>query len=116
MSETASPERDRLIRTVRSLLADRTDVVEKGVVGGGHGFMVSGNLCCSVTARGLTVRVGATAKSELVRREHVTPLVFGKREAAAFVVVGYEALTDERQVGEWVEIALAFVSTLPAKT
>lgn len=97
---------------VRRRLWDRTDVVEKPIVGGGLGFMVGGHLCCGVSVRGLTVRVGPGAKTEAVAQEHVHPLILGKRETAAFVVVEPSGLVDEASLNIWVDRGLRFVETL----
>ncbi len=97
---------------VRQLLAGRRDVEEKRIVGGGLGFMVGGNLCVGVSDRGLTVRVGPDAKTEMVARPHVRPLVLGSRETAAFVVVDWDALEVDAELTEWIERGLSFVETL----
>lgn len=97
---------------VRRRLGDRTDVVEKPIIGGGLGFMVGGHLCCGVSVRGLTVRVGPDAKTESVAQEHVHPLIVGKRETAAFVVVESCGPVDEASLNAWVDRGLRFVDTL----
>lgn len=80
---------------VRRHLATRSDVIEKRIVGGGLGFMVRGHLCCGVSDRGLTVRVGPEAKAELVTREHVRPLTLGAQETTASVVLESAGLTED---------------------
>jgi hypothetical protein len=94
---------------VRAVLADRTDVEEKRIIGGGLGFMVGGQLCCAVTTNGMTVRVGATARDALLSEPHVVPHMVGKRQTAAFVVVEPEGLVDETQLRSWVGRGLDFV-------
>lgn len=97
---------------VRQLLAARNDVEEKRIVGGGLGFMVGGHLCCGVSSRGLTVRVGADAKGDMLALPHVRALTLGKREAAAFVVVEPDGLGEPAAVASWVERGLRIVETL----
>ena len=101
-----------LVEQVRQTLSERSDVVEKRIVGGGHGFMVRGHLCCGVSTRGLTVRVGPEGKTEAVGRPHVGPLVLGQRETKAFVVVGPEGLTNDQDLKVWLDQALRFVESL----
>jgi hypothetical protein len=101
-----------LVEKVRQMLSERSDVAEKRIVGGGQGFMVRGHLCCGVSARGLTVRVGPEGKTEAVGRPHVGPLVLGQREARAFVVVEPEGLANDSQVRLWLDQALRFVESL----
>lgn len=103
---------------VRRLLAGRddldvSDVVEKGMVGGGRGFLIRGNLCCGVRARGLTVRVGTEGRDAALALPHVGPLVLGKRQPKAFVVVEPEGYATDDELSAWIERGLAFVATLP---
>ena len=103
---------DVTVNRVRRVLSNRSDVIEKAIVGGGLGFMVDGHLCCGVSVRGLTVRVGPDAKSEALAMPHVGPLTLGDREAAAFVVVEPAGLRDEDTLEYWVHRGLRFVDTL----
>lgn len=101
-----------MVERVRGLLADRSDVVEKDIVGGGWGFMVSGRLCCAVSTRGLTVRVGPEAMEAALARPHVRRLEFGGRPTAAFVVVEPDGYRDDGALAEWVAHGLRFVDSL----
>ena len=97
---------------VRALLADRADVAEKRIIGGGLGFMVGGHLCCAVTARGLTVRVGPDARDATLAEPNVRPHLVGKRQTAAFVVVEPDGYADDASLERWVQRGLEFVATL----
>lgn len=105
------------VERVRRLLSERSDVVkdvvEKGIVGGGWGFMVGGHLCCGVSSRGLTVRVGPDGMDDALAQPHVRPLEFGGRRTAAFVVVEPDGYGEDRTLTQWVERGLDFVATLP---
>jgi len=98
---------------IRLLLSARSDVVEKTIVGGGLGFMVGGNLCCAVTTRGLTVRLGAMGKAHALREPHVVPHMVGKRETKAFVVVEPDGYSYDEALATWVRRGLEYVATLP---
>ena len=97
---------------VRRAFADRSDVVEKGMIGGGLGFLVGGQLCCGVRSEGLTVRVGPDARADALEDPHVRPLTIGTREPKAFVVIEPEGLADEQALRAWVDRGLQFVATL----
>ena len=75
--------------------------------------MVNGKLCCGISSRGLTVRVGPEGKQDAVKMDHVQPLAFGGKETAAFVVVAPDAYEDPAHLAQWVERGLRFVQTLP---
>ncbi|MEL6984792.1 MAG: TfoX/Sxy family protein [Actinomycetota bacterium] len=99
---------------VRRLLADTTSqpVTEKRIIGGGHGFLVDGNLCCAVTTRGLTVRVGPADKASALTEAHVVPHLVGSRETSAFVVVQADGFATDDALAAWVQRAIRFVATL----
>ncbi len=74
--------------------------------------MVGGNLCCAVTSRGLTVRLGAEGKLAALEEPHVVPHRVGAGETKAFVVVEPDGYRDDRALAGWVERGLEFVATL----
>ncbi len=98
---------------IRSLLHGRSDVVERRVVGGGLGFLVGGHLCCSLSTRGLTVRVGPASRADALAEPHVGPLKVGRRETAAFVLVEPDGYRSTAALERWVARGLRFVATLP---
>jgi hypothetical protein len=100
------------VARVRSLLSAQPNVTEKRIVGGGLGFMVGGHLCCAVTSRGLTVRLGAEGKGSAFSEPHVVPHLVGTRETRAFVIVEPEGYRDDEALVRWIERGLEFVATL----
>jgi hypothetical protein len=100
------------VERVRALLAGRADVVEKRIVGGGLGFMVDGHLCCGVSSRGITVRVGRDGMDEALAQPHTRPLEFGGRTTKAFVVVEPEGYDSDRGLRDWVERGLSALDDL----
>jgi TfoX/Sxy family transcriptional regulator of competence genes len=100
---------------VRELLSSRTDVVERKMMGG-LCFMVRGHMCCSVSGRGgLMVRAGASAQDRALREPHVQPIEMAGRTMTGFVRVTAEGYQTEAALRGWVNRALDFVMTLPAK-
>jgi len=97
---------------VRLLLASHSDVDEKRIVGGGLGFMVDGHLCCGVSSRGLTVRVGRDEMDEVLSLPHVRPLAFGGRTTKAFVVVEPDGYRDDEALRSWIDRGLRAVDAL----
>jgi hypothetical protein len=97
---------------VRQVLAGRSDVVEKRMIGGGLGFMVNGHLCCGVSTQGLTVRVGPEVRRQVLAEKHTRPLRIGDREPAAFVVVTPDGYQDDSALHAWIERGLRYVASL----
>jgi TfoX/Sxy family transcriptional regulator of competence genes len=100
---------------VRTALLGRDDVVEKSLMGG-RCFMVSGHLCCSVSARGgLLIRVDDATRAELLKKAHVSPMQMGGRPVRSFVRVAAEAYRTDAALRKWIGRALECVAKLPAK-
>ena len=61
-----------LAERVRTLLEERTDVVEKKMFGG-LSFMLRGNMSCGVLKEDLLVRVGSDGHEEALAQPHARP-------------------------------------------
>ena len=92
-----------LIDRVRAYLPT---AVEKRMFGG-TGFMVDGALACSVSARGLLVRVGPEHQADLVAEPGVEPMVKGGRASRGWVHVQPEVVDDDSALREWLERGVA---------
>jgi TfoX/Sxy family transcriptional regulator of competence genes len=90
--------------------------VEKRMFGG-TGFMVDGALACSVSPRGLLVRVGQMHQADLLLSPGVEPMVMGGRASAGWVVVDPALLEEDSSLREWLErgVAAARASVRPAR-
>ena len=106
---------EKTAERVRELLSSRPDVAERKMMGG-LCFMVGGHMCCSVSGRGgLMVRVGADAEGSTLREPHVQPIEMAGRTMTGFVRVAPEGYQTYATLKTWVNRALDFVATLPAK-
>jgi hypothetical protein len=104
---------DDTARRIRDLLAAQpVEVRETRLVGGGLGFMVDGHLCCGVSARGLTVRVGPDGLEPALDEPHVQPLMAGNRRARGFVVVAPAGFREDEALRRWIERGLGAVAAL----
>ena len=100
---------------VRELLFSRPDVAKRKMMGG-LCFMVRGHMCCSVSGRGgIMVRVGANAQDAALREPHVQPIEMAGRAMTGFVRIAPEGYNTEASLNAWLNRALDFVTTLPAK-
>ena len=106
---------EKTAERVRELLSSRPDVAERKMMGG-LCFMVGGHMCCSASGRGgLMVRVGADAEGSTLREPHVQPIEMAGRTMTGFVRIAPEGYQTEADLKAWVDRALDFVTTLPAK-
>ncbi|MGP8002133.1 MAG: TfoX/Sxy family protein [Streptosporangiaceae bacterium] len=100
---------------VRRVLADRADVAERKMVGGGLSFLVSGHMCCGVTGRALMVRVGAAGREQALSEPHVQPMVLAGRALSGFICVQPADYAADGALASWVRRGLGSVAGLPAR-
>lgn len=81
---------------------------------GGLGFMLNGNMIAAVSRRGLLLRVGNDREQEALSQPGARPMEMRGRKMDGYVCVDPSGLTDSA-IQAWLQLALAFVQTLPPK-
>jgi TfoX/Sxy family transcriptional regulator of competence genes len=99
---------------LRERLAGTGEVTERRMFGG-LSFLVDGNLCVGVMGERLIARVGPDATAAALERPGSRLFDFTGRPMKGWVTVGPGALEDDDALAGWVELALAYVRTLPPK-
>ncbi len=95
--------------------AGRSGAAEKKMFGG-LAFLIGGNMCCGVRGDDLLVRVGPEAGPGALAEPTARPFEMGQRgPSAGFILVGPDGTATDEALARWVDRALAFVVTLPAK-
>ena len=102
-----------LAASVRNALLDAGAIREVKMFGG-IGFMLNGNLLAGASKRGLLVRVGKDCRGDALTRSGARPMVMRGRTMEGYVYVDPPAL-DDVAVQAWIQLAVAFVQTLPSK-
>lgn len=106
---------DAMGARLRPLLDHLPGLVEKKMFGG-LGFMLDGNMVVGSTSKGtLMVRVDPARMDAALARPGAFEMHMGGRAMKGFVGVGEEGTDDDETLSEWVDYALAYVRTLPAK-
>jgi TfoX/Sxy family transcriptional regulator of competence genes len=82
--------------------AELPTAVEKRMFGG-VGFMVDGALACSVSGRGLLVRVGREHQDDLFAGDGVEPMVMGGRPSRGWVQVQPHVVAEDTALREWLQ-------------
>ena len=103
-----------LAERIRGILTDEPAVAEKRMFGG-LAFLLRGNMCVGVVKDELMVRVGPQRYEELLRQPHARRMDFTGRPMKGMVTVLADHVSSEEDVADWVERAVTFVETLPAK-
>jgi TfoX/Sxy family transcriptional regulator of competence genes len=104
---------DPMLERLRKALAPMPFTEQK--MFGGTCFMVSGNMLVGTSNRGLLVRVGKEGHAAALKRPHSRPMQMGGREMQGYVFVAPEGTASEARLRTWIDLALAYVKTLPVK-
>jgi TfoX/Sxy family transcriptional regulator of competence genes len=103
-----------LAERVRDLLQGRTGISERKMFGG-LAFMAHGHMFVGISGDTLMVRVGAANHAEALRQTGARKMDFTGKPMTGYVYVAPQAIEDESALRRWLEQALSFVHTLPAK-
>jgi len=77
--------------------------------------MLRGNVCCGVVKATLMVRVGPEQYEKALAEPHTRQMDFTSRPLKGFVYVGPAGYKTDEALRAWVQRAVAFVLSLPAK-
>ena len=105
---------EAVAKRVREALAGAPDVVEKRMFGG-IAFMVRGNMCCGVIGDRLMLRVGPKRYETALSRPHARAMDFTGRPMKGMVYVEPAGFASLRDLKAWIEKAMEFTLSLPAK-
>lgn len=105
---------EALAQSVRDVLYLLTTTDEKKMFGG-IAFMVNGNMTVAVIHDNLIVRVGLENYQAALDKPGADSFKPTSRPMAGRVTVAPESLQTDEDMKYWVELALEFVKTLPAK-
>jgi TfoX/Sxy family transcriptional regulator of competence genes len=108
------PYSEELAERMRAALVASRNIEERRMFGG-LAFMVNGHMCCGIVGDELMVRVGPDLYQSSLAQPHTREMDFTGKPLQGMVYVGTQGIATERQLGEWVQRGLAFVSTLPSR-
>jgi TfoX/Sxy family transcriptional regulator of competence genes len=105
---------ETLAERIRTCLARRKNVEAKKMFGG-IGFLLNGNMLVGAWKDSLIARVGPDAYEDALLERHVKEFDITGRPMKGWVLVEPEGVEGDGQLTGWIEQALRFVGTLPAK-
>jgi hypothetical protein len=103
-----------LAQRVRERLAGTGGVTEKQMFGG-LSFLVDGNMCVGVIGEELIARVGPDGTEAALTRPGSRLFDFSGRPMKGWITVAPTGLEADDALAAWIDDALGFVRTLPAK-
>ncbi len=83
---------------------------------GGTCFLIGGNMLIGTLKDGLIVRVGKAAHEAAMKRPEAKTFDMTGRPMEGFISVDGESVAGDKALQTWIDLALAFVKTLPAKS
>jgi hypothetical protein len=105
---------EKLAERIRDCLARRQNVEAKKMFGG-IGFLLNGNTLVGVWKDSLIARAGPDAYDDALLEPDVKEFDITGRPMKGWVLVEPEGVAGDGQLEGWIERALGFVGTLPAK-
>ena len=105
---------EELAERIRRALARRKGTEERKMFGG-IGFLLNGNLLVGVWKDSLCVRLGPDQGEAALRESHVREFDITGRPMKGWVLVASEGVEDDDQLRGWIQRAVQFVGSLPAK-
>lgn len=103
-----------LANRVRQALRNQRNVTEKKMFGG-VGFLLKGNMLVGVWQNSLIVRLGPEQADDALKQPDVREFDVTGRPMKGWIMVDPDGLESDQQLASWLDQALTFVTTLPAK-
>lgn len=108
------PYSKSLAARIRHELGARRGIAEKKMFGG-VGFLLDGNMLVGIWHNSLIARLGPEQGALALEEPHVKPFDITGRAMNGWVMVEPEGIENDGQLCDWIERAIEFVGTLPAK-
>ena len=108
------PYDEQLAERVRPLMRRRKGFSEKKMFGG-VGYLLSGNMCVGVWKEYLILRVGVDHYESALSDPHAREFDITGRAMRGWVMVEPAGVEAEADLLDWIDQAVTFVRTLPAK-
>ena len=99
---------------IRRIIKRRRGFDEKKMFGG-VGFLLNGNMCVGAWREFLIVRVGLDAYESLLSEPFARKFDITGKVMRGWVMVEPEGVSEDDDMRRWIEFAIKFVRTLPAK-
>lgn len=105
---------ESLAERIRLALPRKKSLEEKKMFGG-IGFLLNGNMLVGVWKDSLIVRLGPDQGEEVLLEPHVKEFDITGQAMKGWVLVAPEGVENDEQLKDWIQRAVKFVRTLPAK-
>ena len=105
---------EELADRVREIVSRKKGIEEKKMFGG-VGFLRNGNMLVGVWKEFLIVRLGPDEGTKALNEKSVIPFDITGKPMKGWIMVVPEGVEDDDRLKKWIQRAIKFVGTLPAK-
>ncbi len=105
---------EALAERIRQALARKKGVMEKKMFGG-VGFLLNGNMLVGVWKEFLIARLGPDQGEEALLEPNVRKMDITGNPMKGWIMVEPEGVENDEQLKDWIQRAVKFVGSLPAK-
>ncbi|MDQ6773009.1 MAG: TfoX/Sxy family protein [Candidatus Dormibacteraeota bacterium] len=91
------------------------DHIEERRIFGGAGFMWRGNLLCGVMGEDLLLRIAKNDFDRFIDDAGARPMVMAGQSSKRWILVQGSVVASQPEMKKWIDRALEFVGSLPAK-
>jgi len=99
---------EKLADRTRELISKSHQITEEKKMFGGLCFMVKGKMCVGVEQDRMMVRLDPALYDEVMEKEGCHPMDFTGKPMRGFVFVDASALTTQKKLNEWIQMALKY--------
>jgi len=105
---------EKLAARIRTALGRKKGIEEKTLFGC-ICWLLNGNVLVGVWKKSLIVRLGSEEGEDALLEPHVGPFDITGKAMKGWVVVAPEGIDDDDHLVRWIQRAVKFVATLPAR-
>jgi TfoX/Sxy family transcriptional regulator of competence genes len=99
---------EKLADRVREYISRTDQNIEEKKMFGGLCFMVNDKMCVGVESERLMVRIDPADYEKVMEKEGCHPMDFTGKVMRGFVFVDEDAVRTAKQLGYWMDLALAY--------
>ena len=103
-----------LAERIRAIIGPRDGVTERKMFGG-IAWMVNGHMAVGTLGEDMMVRLDAEDADAALDEPHVGPIEFTGRPMRGFLTVRAAGITDDEDLGRWIDAGSGHAASLPPK-
>lgn len=99
---------EKIADRIREIIAATHTITEEKKMFAGLCFMVDDKMCVGVNEDRVMIRFNPDIQDEIMEKDGCSPMDFTGRVMRGYAFVRLDVLQTEKQLNEWIQLALAF--------